>query len=255
MNVITYEKYSIENGVIKGLGKTSIKDINQSKSENELYFFLYDLKLVGEVFRNEEECSQEEIEEMFEILSKFNGICGKEPYTYDEWHKAYVLESSTIDPEWIKEESTKFGELLDHFMSMSEQKKYTEQNKEKFVELLNKGMHNIVAKNEINSKTMTMSIEFEPLNLFGVVYLKLRDMFLKDLHYNSCEKCGDKFISKRDSLDMCERCLTSRRQRRKNVKQDYKAGMSIQEIINKRTGSTAEEITEWVEEWERTAQK
>lgn len=248
MKIGIYENYNFEDGKITGNGR--FRYVWDLEEDHKDYFFLNDIKDLTRFKKYESHRGLD----ILRSLTRLYGIISNGTFQEDKFVGVYYMESGEVDNEWIHAESVSFSECYNMYKALITKDKISTTEKKNFICKLNEGMKHVNIKYEVDVSGKIEEI-FEPLNIFGIAYLKVKHLFFNSLQFKQCANC-ERYFTYRNERERfcCSSCSTSYRQRKNNVKKDYKKGLSIDEIAEKRSGSSEKEITEWIEEWKGAAE-
>lgn len=201
-----------------------------------------------------------EEDDLIKILVSLFGVLGKDSFVSDG--ENLHCKEFTFDREWFFEEFKKVSKLMgmfdfyndglnfwnkNNFKGVMEVKEggntHTLYNKKKVLEAINTCMHNVKTVYSIdNSKDAGLKQKQVPMNIFGAMTLEFLDALKKDMAFVTCEECGDVKPMKRESSHICRRCQNASYQRKKNIKEDVKRGLSLEDILAKRKRMDKNEI-------------
>lgn len=189
---------------------------------------------IGEKYYLNQDISQEE-KKFFENMSL---------------DKQIAIKNSILGDPLTDEEEKRLAELFDKilgdgiYLSVNINAKKDEKTRERFLDALNDVMHNVRTVRKWDEKNDVFDIEYVPVNCFGYFALKALRSIKTNQGYYNCTHCGLVELMKHESEKICKTCQNSRRQRKFAIRQDIKKGLSLNDILDKRTRMKKEEIIE-----------
>lgn len=174
----------------------------------------------------------------------------------------YYCGSFTFEEDWFSEESRKLRKLRISFQELHGIKKIVSQPfssktkidiikvsnkdndvlKKEFLDSLNDCMDNVRLLYVLDEKTDKLKTIHQPINIFGYAALKFLLFHQKKMNFYFCKMCDELNYMKRASSFICPNCQNKLKQRRKNIKDDFERGLSVEEVSQKRKSSSFEEI-------------